>query len=260
MKNRILTACFIGMSLPVMAQQPANTYNVKTQGGAMGNGTANDTAAIQNTLKAANAAGKGVYFPAGTYIVNAISIPDNTSIFGDKAGISLMKSVQPYKNVNMGDDDDDVGETIGNLKIEDLFFLNMRFSFQNNAMSKLTMSRCVIATDKIAPDGQGWMMYELDGDDMAVEDCIFLSGHETGEWLGGRIKAIKANKTKGTHILRNIIGLDMGNLSWLATEWQGYASWPMPWGVLTNSKPSKTSPAAWERWREALRSLMGRRM
>ncbi len=239
---RILITWLFGLSLQVMAQQPANTYNVKTQGGATGNGTTNDTAAIQNTLNAANATGRGVYFPAGTYIVNGISIPDNTSIFGDKAGISLVKSVQPYKTVNMTGDDDDVGETIGNLRIEDLFFLNMRFSFQNNAMAYLAMRRCVIATDKIAPDGQGWMMSEWDGDDMIVEDCIFLSGHETGEWLGGRIKAIKTSKTKGMLIRRNIIGLDMGNISWLATEWQGYANWSNAVGRLNQFKTEQNLP------------------
>lgn len=242
MTIRILITCLFGLSLQVMAQQPANTFNVKTQGGATGNGTTNDTAAIQNTLNAANATGRGVYFPAGTYIVNGISIPDNTSIFGDKAGISLVKSVQPYKTVNMTGDDDDVGETIGNLRIEDLFFLNMRFTFQNNAMANLAMSRCVIATDKIAPDGQGWMMSEWDGDDMIVEDCIFLSGHETGEWLGGRIKAIKASKTKGMRIRRNIIGMDMGNISWLATEWQGYANWTNAVGRLNQFKTEQNLP------------------
>ncbi len=240
---RILITCLFGLSLQVMAQQPAGTYNVKTQGGAKGDGSTNDTAAIQNTLNAAHAAGKNVYFPAGTYIVNGIYIPDNTSLFGDKAGISLVKSVQPYKTFKMIGDDNDVGQTIGNLKIEDLFFLNMRISFQNNAMANLTMSRCVIATDKIAPDGQGWMMYELDGDDMVVEDCIFLSGHETGEWLGGRIKAIKASpKPRGSLIRRNIIGLDMGNLSWLATEWQGYANWSNAVGRLNQFKTEQNLP------------------
>jgi hypothetical protein len=238
----ILITCLAGLSLQVMAQQPAGTYNVKTQGGAKGDGSTNDTAAIQNTLNAAHAAGKHVYFPAGTYIANAIDIPDNTSLFGDKAGISLLKSVQPYKTFKMLGDDNDVGQTIGNLRIEDLFFLNMRFSFQNNAMSNLTMSRCVIATDKIAPDGQGWMMSEWDGDDMIVEDCIFLSGHETGEWSGGRIKAIKASKTKGMLIRRNIIGLDMGNLSWLATEWQGHANWSNAVGRLNQFKTEQNLP------------------
>ena len=239
---RILITCLFGLSLQAMAQQPANTYNVKTQGGATGNGTTNDTAAIQNTLNAANATGRGVYFPAGTYIVNGISIPDNTSIFGDKAGISLVKSVQPYKTVNMSGDDDDVGETIGNLRIEDLFFLNMRFSFQNNAMANLTMSRCVVATDSIPANGQGWMMSEWDGDDMVVEDCIFLSGHNTGEWLGGRLKAIKANRTTRMLIQRNVIGLDMGNLSWLATEWQGHANWSNSVARLQQFKTEQNLP------------------
>lgn len=227
----------------LMAQQPANTYNVKTQGGAKGDGTTNDTTAIQNTLNAANAAGKNVYFPAGTYIVNAnITIPDHTSLFGDKTSVSLIKSLLPYKNVNMGADDGDADTTIGNLSIEDLFFLNMRINFPSNAMAHLTMSRCVIATDKLPANGQGWMMSEWDGDDMIVEDCIFLSGHDTGEWLGGRLKAIKVNRAKGMQIRRNVIGLDTGNLSWLATEWQGYANWTRALGRLSQFKTEQNLP------------------
>jgi hypothetical protein len=225
-----------------MGQQPAGTYNVKTQGGATGNGTTNDTTAVQNTLNAANAAGKGVYFPAGAYIVNAITIPDNTSLFGDKSGVSLLKTVQPYKNVNAGVDDADADQTIGDLRIEDMFFLNMRINFPNNAMSNVTMNRCVIATDRIPAGGQGWMMSEWDGDDMVVQDCIFLSGHETGEWLGGRLKAIKVNKATRMLIRRTIIGLDMGNFSWLASEWQGYPNWTKALGRLTQFKTEQNIP------------------
>ena len=71
MKSRILITCLIGLSLQVVAQQPAGTYNVKTDGTAKGNGSSNDTVAILNALNAAKAAGKNVYFPAGTYIVQA---------------------------------------------------------------------------------------------------------------------------------------------------------------------------------------------
>lgn len=49
-----------------------SAYNVKTYGGAKGNGTTDDTTAIQNTINAAQSAGGGtVFLPAGTYIVSS---------------------------------------------------------------------------------------------------------------------------------------------------------------------------------------------
>jgi hypothetical protein len=86
------------------------------------------------------------------------------------------------------------------------------------------------------------MMSEWDGDDMVIEDCIFLSGHETGEWLGGKLKAIKANRTTRLLIQRNVIGLDMGNLSWLTTEWPGYANWSNAVGRLQQFKTEQNLP------------------
>ncbi len=49
---------------------PTSNYNVKTYG-ATGNGSSDDTAAIQNAINAASAAGGGlVEVPAGTYMIN----------------------------------------------------------------------------------------------------------------------------------------------------------------------------------------------
>src|SRR5229473_5872490 len=55
-----------------MATVPVQTFNVKDQG-AKGDGTTDDTAAIQAALDAAKAAGRGskVFIPEGTYIVSA---------------------------------------------------------------------------------------------------------------------------------------------------------------------------------------------
>jgi polygalacturonase len=50
---------------------PGSVYNVKTGYGATGNGSTDDTAAIQNAINAAAAAGGGLAeVPAGTYMVN----------------------------------------------------------------------------------------------------------------------------------------------------------------------------------------------
>ena len=50
---------------------PSNVYNVKTGYGATGNGSTDDTAAIQNAINAATGAGGGlVEVPSGTYMIN----------------------------------------------------------------------------------------------------------------------------------------------------------------------------------------------
>ena len=59
--------------IPHIVATPANTYNVKTTYGALGNGMADDTAAIRAALAAALAAGGGVvYFPNGHYLVSGV--------------------------------------------------------------------------------------------------------------------------------------------------------------------------------------------
>ncbi len=52
-----------------------SVFNVKTYGGAKGDGSTDDSTAIQNTINAANSAGGGtVYFPPGTYVCSGLTI------------------------------------------------------------------------------------------------------------------------------------------------------------------------------------------
>ena len=66
----------------------ASTY------GAVGNGVANDTSAIQAALDAAQTAGGGtVYFPKGTYLVSsALTVHALVSLQGDGPGASIIQS------------------------------------------------------------------------------------------------------------------------------------------------------------------------
>ena len=81
-------------------------FNVKDYG-AKGDGTTNDTQAIQSAVNAAHAAGGGsVYIPAGTYIVTgqssassgAIMLYDNITVFGDGMGASTVKLKDGWSN------------------------------------------------------------------------------------------------------------------------------------------------------------------
>lgn len=51
--------------------------------GAMGNGIANDTTAIQNAINEASVANAIVYFQPGTYLVTSVEMKDNVTLQGD---------------------------------------------------------------------------------------------------------------------------------------------------------------------------------
>lgn len=58
-------------------------YNVVTDGGATGNGIADDTAAIQSSIYAVTNSGKTVFFPTGTYLISApLHIPPSVRLRG----------------------------------------------------------------------------------------------------------------------------------------------------------------------------------
>lgn len=72
---------------------PDLIYNVRAFG-AEGDGVTDDTAAIQATLNAAKAAGKGrVYLPTGTYLVDALALADADyiTICGDGPGRTILR-------------------------------------------------------------------------------------------------------------------------------------------------------------------------
>jgi hypothetical protein len=67
------------------------TWNVKAHG-ALGDGSTDDTTAIQAAMDAANTAGGGmVYFPPGTYITTAITIYSQIKIVGAGPELSVVK-------------------------------------------------------------------------------------------------------------------------------------------------------------------------
>lgn len=66
-----------------------NILNVKTYG-ALGDGTTNDTAAIQAALTALSSGGS-LFFPAGTYIISASLVPNNgTEMLGEGGGSTVI--------------------------------------------------------------------------------------------------------------------------------------------------------------------------
>lgn len=79
---------------------PATTFDVKDFG-AVGDGAANDTAAIQNALDSAEAAGGGVVtFPPGVYLSGSVFIGNNTELNLPKgATIWGIQEIEQYRRI-----------------------------------------------------------------------------------------------------------------------------------------------------------------
>lgn len=68
-------------------------YNAKLDGGCAGDGVTNDTTCLNNALAAANAAGRQLFLPAGTYLANVTLAGLNSQrIFGEGPGRTLIQS------------------------------------------------------------------------------------------------------------------------------------------------------------------------
>lgn len=61
--------------------------------GAIGNGVANDTTAIQTAITQAAALGKSLYFQNGTYLIESLTVPANSYLYGEsQEGVILRKT------------------------------------------------------------------------------------------------------------------------------------------------------------------------
>ena len=75
-------------------QISAQVFDVVSVSGAVGDGIANDTTAVLNTISAASTAGGGiVYFPPGVYLVDSdtIAVPSNIRLVGAGAKAATIK-------------------------------------------------------------------------------------------------------------------------------------------------------------------------
>jgi len=80
---------------------PGTTFNVKNYG-AVGNNVIDDTAAITSCLAAAAVNGGTVFFPAATYKVSSITIPNNLTIYGEGQAQSVINFYNNNYSINTG--------------------------------------------------------------------------------------------------------------------------------------------------------------
>src|ERR1044072_1721087 len=136
-------------------------YNVKDYG-ALGNGSQNDTTAIQNAIDAASTAGGGVVlFPVGTYIVQpastsrALTAKSNVTLLGYGATLKIANNNAAYLTI-IGNTGDCSNFKMNGLRIDQNGLNNLghntggagptneyRFVLQITAGSKISITDCI---------------------------------------------------------------------------------------------------------------------
>ena len=99
-------------------------YDV-TDYGATGDGSTDDTSAIQDAIDAAEASTAGygaVYFPPGTYMVSNLSLPAPCILLGEAMSLPTLKMISGSTGNMIEDDGDNSGQKviIKNLQILDM--------------------------------------------------------------------------------------------------------------------------------------------
>lgn len=153
---------------------------------ALGNGSANDTSAIQAAIDAANAAGGGtVYFPRGTYMFTTLTLRDNVVLLGESRLASILKtsgpaSAQSALLVGSGRS----GITVTNLTIDGNGHANAAAALYitgSGTDKNFALRGCRIqnftTTNGFSPVGQACGIYSWTADNVIVESNEFVSNN-----------------------------------------------------------------------------------
>ena len=165
------------------------TINNAISYGATGNGSTDDTTAVQKALDAANAAGGGtIYFPAGTYVVGNLNLYSNTVLYGDgPASVLKQKSGSPYC-ISINSDSDGTADPIDNIAnvrltglqllgtVVDDDFSEFYHLLNLNACSHVMVDNCYLTGwrgDGIYIGSGNVAATERHNLDITIRDCVF---------------------------------------------------------------------------------------
>ncbi len=122
------------VALEDMETRLMTPFNVQHYG-ALGDGSTDDTTAIQDALDAATAVGGTVFVPSGTYIVTTLTLKANTRLQGGGMGVSVLK-LKNTTNVDLIQ----VAADASNVTVSDL-------SLDGNRANQGSDSRCLVTSD-----------------------------------------------------------------------------------------------------------------
>lgn len=161
--------------------------------GAVGNGIADDTAAIRNGISDLSVAGGGtLFFPSGVYLVNPssqIDLKSNVSLLGVNGSSIIKVKDNPgaYKTIfgNHG-----FSENVSNVNIENLTF-NQNIANNPTAMNNVSNPQCVVILTSF---------YNI-----TVKNCVFntCSGVNTLSFNGSGASKAKVSNCDFSFIARN---------------------------------------------------------
>lgn len=152
---------------------PANVKDF----GAVGNGTADDTAAIA----AACAASSVVYFPAGTYAVRTVTINNSCTLFGDGIGNTVITRVAAFASedsdlIQFNGTDANVGTTM----LDFVSVEGITFDFSAHTFNGADTHSCL-------------RIYLCDN--ITVDNCSFFRGPFHGVKINGALNVRLTNNT-----------------------------------------------------------------
>lgn len=186
-------------------------YNVKDYG-AVGNGSTDDTSAIQSALNAAYSAGGGIVFmPQGTYIVDpnpGLQVKTNTTLYGTGTG-----TIVKLKNASTQNDNIIKSESWTNVVIEN-FLLDGNRTNQAGSPGSYTYAQYGIylgsTTNSVIRDvtvksttGVGIHVYN--GTDVVVERCISTDNNYHGYELEQDIGCHLRGSTGSSNLLHGVL-------------------------------------------------------
>lgn len=147
----VVVAGSLARPTPAFASATVGVYNVKESPySAAGNGTTDDTSAIQRAITAAAAAGGGiVFFPAGTYKITGggLSVGSNVALEGASRTGSTLRYQSPVSSGKLINASFSTGVTVRELGLDGGSESNARYaiySSENGAGKFLRIERCRI--------------------------------------------------------------------------------------------------------------------
>lgn len=152
--------------------------------GAKGDASANDTAAIQNTINFASSFGYSVFIPKGTYLIDTVLLKSNVFIFGEGDLSVLQLLNDPASHIFLVDTQSgSTSNNIQNVRISDLkFYSSFLFSqFKHficlNGVSNFIIEKCLFMQfrgDAIyLGAGVGTNTHVTHNENITIRDCRF---------------------------------------------------------------------------------------